>query len=57
MRTHNQNYLESIETVLAWDLPDKALADAINNQFGLMDGLDSENAWDRSQDSCVSFRH
>lgn len=30
---YNQHYLEAIETVLAWDLPEEALADAINQQF------------------------
>lgn len=30
---NHQHYLEAIETVLAWDLPDEALADAINQQF------------------------
>ena len=30
---NRQYYLEIIETVLAWDLPDEALADAINQQF------------------------
>ena len=27
------HYLETIETVLAWDLPDEAFAEAINQQF------------------------
>ena len=31
-----QHYLETIETVLAWDLPDEVLADAINQQFAYM---------------------
>lgn len=56
MCTHNQNYLEAIETVLAWDLPDEALADAINDQFRLI-GLDSENALDRSQDGFSAYQH
>ena len=33
---NRQHYLETIETVLAWDLPDEALADAINQQFAYM---------------------
>jgi len=33
---YNQHYLEAVETVLAWDLPDEALADAINQQFALI---------------------
>lgn len=57
MCTYRQNYLEAIETVLAWDLPDEVFADAINDQFRLMDGLDSEYSWDRSQDSFTVFQH
>ena len=30
---NRQHYLETIETVLAWDLPDEVLAEAINQQF------------------------
>ena len=30
---NRQHYLEMIETVLAWDLPDEVLADAIQQQF------------------------
>lgn len=30
---YHQHYLEAIEVVLAWDLPEEALADAINQQF------------------------
>ena len=30
---NRQHYLETIETVLAWDLPDEALANAIYQQF------------------------
>ncbi len=30
---YHQHYLEAIETVLAWDLPEEALSDAINQQF------------------------
>ena len=30
---NRQHYLETIETVLAWDLPDEVLADAIHQQF------------------------
>ena len=33
---NRQHYLETIEAVLAWDLPDEALADAINQQFAYM---------------------
>ena len=30
---YHHHYLEAIETVLAWDLPDEVIADAINQQF------------------------
>ena len=30
---NRHHYLETIETVLAWDLPDEALANAIHQQF------------------------
>jgi hypothetical protein len=33
---YHQHYLEAVEAVLAWDLPDEALADAINQQFAFI---------------------
>lgn len=33
---YNQPYLEAVETVLTWDLPEEALADAINQQFAFI---------------------
>ena len=36
---NRQHYLETIEAVLAWDLPDEALADAIHQQFAYMTNL------------------
>lgn len=33
---YHQHYLEVIETVLAWDLPEEAFVDAINQQFSLI---------------------
>ncbi len=33
---YHQHYLEAVETVLAWDLPEEALADAINQQFAFI---------------------
>ena len=36
---NRQHYLETIETVLAWDLPDEAFAEAINQQFAYMTNL------------------
>lgn len=44
---NRQHYLETIETVLAWDLPEEAFADAINQQVIRDIGIDDEYAWDR----------
>jgi hypothetical protein len=38
------NYLEAIETVLAWDLPEEALTNAIHQQ--VFREIDTEDAWD-----------
>lgn len=43
MSTTNQNYLiDALNTVLAWNLPDESLADALVNQAMLMSGVNSE---------------
>jgi len=45
MSTTNQNYLiDALDTVLAWNLPDEALADALVNQAMSMSGVDSEDS-------------
>jgi hypothetical protein len=44
---YNQHYLETIETVLSWNLPDAAFADAISQQVIRDIGIDDEYAWDR----------
>lgn len=41
--THPNLYLDAIEAVLAWDLPDEALTDAATEQARLMAGLDPED--------------
>lgn len=33
---NRQQYLDVIETVLAWDLPEEAIADAIKQQFAFI---------------------
>ena len=33
---YHLHYLEAIETVLNWDLPDEALTDAFNQQLALI---------------------
>ena len=46
---NRQHYLETIETVLAWDLPDEVLADAINQQFAYITYLTGDvNDYDQS---------
>lgn len=46
---NRQHYLETIETVLAWDLPDEALASAIYQQFTFItDRLGDANDQDAS---------
>ena len=46
---NRQHYLETIETVLAWDLPDEVLADAINQQFAYIAYLTGDvNDYDQS---------
>lgn len=43
MSTTNHNYLiDALDTVLAWDLSDESLADALVNQAMLMSGVHSE---------------
>ena len=37
--------LDAIETVLAWDLPDEALADAVQAQASLMAGLPPDESY------------
>lgn len=36
--------LDAIETVLAWDLPDEVLAEAVTEQARLMAGIDPNDA-------------
>lgn len=38
----HQHYLETIETVLSWDLSEEALADAINQQFAFITYMTGE---------------
>ncbi len=43
MRTTNHNYLiDALDVVLAWDLPEESLADALLSQAIGMSGIDSE---------------
>jgi hypothetical protein len=44
---YNQHYLSAIETVLSWDLPEAAFAEAVSQQVIRDLGIDDEDAWDR----------
>jgi hypothetical protein len=39
------HFLDAIETVLAWDLPDEVFADAVQSQASLMAGLSPEETY------------
>jgi hypothetical protein len=41
--------LNAIETVLAWDLPDECITDAVNDQARLLAGISP----DRPDDACL----
>lgn len=43
---YNQHYLETINTVLAWDLPEEAIANAISQQVTRNMDLATEDTWD-----------
>ena len=46
MSTTNKNYLiDALDTVLAWNLPDEALADALANQAISMSGVVSDDSF------------
>lgn len=45
-----QHYLETIETVLAWDLPEEAIADAINQQLAF---ITNRSGGENDQDSSL----
>jgi hypothetical protein len=47
---YHQHYLEAIETVLDWDLPEEAFADAINQQFAFITNRTGD---DNDQDSSL----
>jgi hypothetical protein len=53
---NHQHYLEAVEVVLSWDLPEEALTNAINHQ--VMQNMNSdEYDWDAYQSSSLSFHH
>jgi len=40
---NRQHYLETIETVLAWDLPEEAFAEALSQQFAYVKDQSGED--------------
>lgn len=58
MNTYNQScLLEALETVLAWELPDEAIPEAVGNQFRLMTGIDPEDVLEHCPDNFLTFHH
>jgi hypothetical protein len=43
---NRHHYLEAIETVLAWDLPDEAIANAVKYQSISNPAFEDLDAWD-----------
>jgi len=44
----NQNYLiDALDTVLAWNLSDEVLIDAISDQLKLKAGISPDNSWEQ----------
>jgi hypothetical protein len=44
---HQQNYyLDALEIVSTWDLPDEDLAEAANAQASLMMGINPDDLWE-----------
>lgn len=45
MSTIHQNYLDALEVVLTWDIPEDALPMAVSEQAKLMSGFDCEQLY------------
>ncbi len=43
-------YLDALEQVLSWDLPDEACPVAVSTQAGLLAGLDTDGATEADPD-------
>ena len=51
-RMNLQDYIiDALEIVSAWDLPEEAMAAAINDQVRLMVGIDPEDIREHSEDT------
>ncbi|MDP2153857.1 MAG: hypothetical protein Q8J66_09390 [Methylotenera sp.] len=54
---YRQHYLEAIEVVLAWNLPDEALADAINHQVMQSIDFEHEKILDNYSSTAMTTNH
>ena len=52
--TYHDYLKDALEMVLAWDLPEEDLADAVNDQARLMAGISAENIWLRQSEKSSS---
>ena len=53
MNQFQQNLLEAIEIVSAWELPEEDFATAVNAQARLMCGVPSDEPWRPDPDSTI----
>ena len=44
--TYENQILDALMTVMAWDIPDEELADAVNAQARLMAGIHPDDPWE-----------
>ena len=49
MNIENQ-ILDALEIVSAWDIPDENFADAVNDQAMLMAGVNPDELWEHTSD-------
>ena len=54
---NRQHYLDAIETVLAWDLPEEVIADAINHQVMQSIDFEHESIWDNYSSIAMTTNH
>jgi len=52
-----QHYLDALEVVLAWDLSETAVAEAINHQIMQNSEFEEDTNWAYCSNSDLSFRH
>ncbi|MDP2161534.1 MAG: hypothetical protein Q8K02_13695, partial [Flavobacterium sp.] len=52
---YRQHYLDALEVVLAWDLPEEALTNAMNHQVRFMSCIHTEDNWELNLEDYESF--